>query len=87
MANTKSAIKAARKSLRLRDRNKTVKSRLKTLHRKYEELAKGSDAEATRVAVSAYISAVDKAVKSGVIHRNLANRTKARLSRYLATKK
>jgi len=34
MANTKSAIKAARKSARLTTRNKAVKTRLKTLHKK-----------------------------------------------------
>ncbi len=34
MANTKSAIKAARKATRLTTRNKSTKTRLKTLHKK-----------------------------------------------------
>ncbi len=36
MANTKSAIKAARKALRFAARNRTVKTRLKTLHKKFD---------------------------------------------------
>ena len=36
MANTKSAIKAARKTERFTARNKTVKTRLKTLHKKLQ---------------------------------------------------
>ena len=38
MANTKSAIKAARKSVRLTDRNKTVKSRLFTARQQLKEI-------------------------------------------------
>ena len=40
MANTKSAIKAARKTTRLTSRNKVTKTRLKTLHKKFETAAK-----------------------------------------------
>ena len=40
MANTKSAIKAARKTVRLTARNQNIKTRLKTLHKKFEQAAK-----------------------------------------------
>jgi small subunit ribosomal protein S20 len=86
MANTKSAIKAARKSVRLRDRNQGVKTRLKTLHKKLETAAKGGDATATKAAASAYASAMDKAVKSGVVHRNAAARAKAGVAKYVFAK-
>jgi small subunit ribosomal protein S20 len=36
--------------------------------------------------IRAAISAIDKAAKSGVIHRNAANRRKARLNKALAAK-
>ena len=48
MANTKSAIKAARKSKRLHDRNQSVKTQLKSLHKKLEAAIKGKDAGAAR---------------------------------------
>ncbi|HWA86009.1 MAG TPA: 30S ribosomal protein S20 [Opitutus sp.] len=86
MANTKSAIKAARKSVRLHDRNQQVKTKLKTLHKKLETAAKASDAAAAKTAAVAYVSAMDKAVKSGVVHRNAANRAKAHAARFVLAK-
>ena len=50
MANTKSAIKAARKSLRNANRNQAVKTRLKTLAKAVKQAAAGTDAEKTRAA-------------------------------------
>jgi small subunit ribosomal protein S20 len=61
MANTKSALKAARKTERQTIRNKGVKTRLKT-----------------------YASAMDRATKSGIIHRNAASRAKAHVAKAMA---
>lgn len=83
MANTKSAIKAARKSERFATRNQALKTRLKTLHKKLEAASKGTDAAATKAAAGAYISAMDKATKSGVVHKNAAARAKARTAKYV----
>ena len=86
MANTKSAIKAARKTTRLTARNKIVKTRLKTLHKKFETAAKSGDAAAAKSAAADYASAMDKAAKSGVVHKNAAARAKARVSKYAQAK-
>ena len=86
MANTKSAIKAARKTERQTARNRAVKTRLKTLHKKFETAAAGADKEAIRSAGSAYASAMDRATKSGVVHRNAAARAKSHIAKSLATK-
>jgi small subunit ribosomal protein S20 len=86
MANTKSAIKAARKSLRLHDRNQGVKTRLKTLQKKLEAAAKAGDATATKSAAAAYTAAMDKAVKSGVVHKNAASRAKSRTAKFVFAK-
>jgi small subunit ribosomal protein S20 len=78
MANTKSAIKAARKTVRLTERNRGVKTRLKTLRKRLDTLiAANKDAAASKTAASDYVSAMDKAVKSGVVHKNAASRAKA----------
>lgn len=86
MANTKSAIKAARKSKRLHDRNQGVKTRLKTLHKSFEAAVKANDAAAAKSTGVAYVSAMDKACKSGVVHRNAAARAKAHVSKYVLAK-
>ena len=87
MANTKSAIKAARKAVRLTVRNKTTKTRLKTLHKKLDAALKAGNGDATKAAAAAYVSAMDKAVKSGVVHRNAASRAKAQVAKHVFAKK
>ena len=86
MANTKSAIKAARKAVRLTTRNAGVKTRLKTLHKKLNAAVAAKDAAASKTAAIAYVSAMDKAVKSGVVHRNAASRAKAHAAKVLFAK-
>lgn len=80
MANTKSAIKNARKAVVRQQRNKAVSTRLKTLSKKVEALKKGDKPEETRKAAIEFASALDKAAKGGIIHKNAADRRKSRLS-------
>ena len=84
MANTKSAIKAARKSARLQTRNQGVKTRLKTLRKQLDGLIAKNDLEGGKTVASAYASAMDKAVKSGVVHKNAASRAKAHAAKVFA---
>ena len=68
-------------------RNRSVKSRLKSLEKRYTlALKSGNKGEAT-TALRDALSAFDKAVKGGVIHRSAANRKKSRLSVRLAALK
>ena len=82
MANTKSAGKRARQTLRRAVHNRSVKTHLRGLQKQIR-LAPQRTADQIRAA----ISAIDKAAKNGVIHRNAANRRKARLNRTLASAK
>jgi small subunit ribosomal protein S20 len=86
MANTKSAIKAARKSVRLALRNKGAKTRLKTLHKAFDAAVKSGDAKTSKSTGIAYVSALDKAIKSGVVHRNAASRAKSHAAKYVLAK-
>ena len=86
MANTKSAIKAARKAVRLTTRNAGVKTRLKTLHKKLNSAIAAKDAAASKAAAIEYVSAMSKAVKSGVVHQNAASRAKAHTAKILFAK-
>ena len=87
MANNKSAIKSSRKALRNAARNQTVKTKLKTLANAAKAAAAGGDAEKTRAAAIAYISALDRAVKSNVIHRNAASHHKSQYAKHIFAKK
>lgn len=71
-----------RNSARKHAQNKSVKSRLKTLEDRYEEILKKDRAQA-EAALRLVASALDKAAKSGVIHRGAADRKKSRLSAQL----
>lgn len=86
MANTKSAIKAARKTVRLTARNRGVKTRLKSLRKRLDELMEKKDLAGGKSAAADYVSAMDKAVKSGVVHKNAASRAKAHAAKALAAK-
>ncbi len=76
MANTKSAVKRARTSLKRNLRNRMVKSRVRTFIRSFTE-------EQTLETLRAAISEIDRAVVKGVMHRNTASRKKSRLTRRL----
>lgn len=86
MANTKSAIKNVRKTARQTERNKRIKSRLKTLGRKYKEIDAASAPEDKKAAAIKYVSALDKAAKSKVIHRNYAVRRKSICAEHIFVK-
>jgi small subunit ribosomal protein S20 len=81
MANTRSAAKRARQTLRRAAHNRSVRTHLRGLQKQIR-LAPARTADQIRAA----ISAIDKAAKSGIIHRNAAKRRKARLNKALAAK-
>ena len=80
MANTKSASKRARQTSKRSLRNRSVLTHLRNLQKRTRSAEKPDGAQ-----VRVLISAIDKAAKRGVIHRNAANRRKARLSRALSS--
>jgi len=83
MANTKTAIKNMRKTERRTEQNRATKSRLRTLARNLKKLEADGSAEEKKAAAINYVSALDKAAKTDVIHRNLAQRQKAACSKYI----
>ena len=78
-ARTPSALKRVRQSLRRRAVNRRTRSEAKTLVQQASEIALGrSDGDGLE-AVSAAISALDKAAEKGILHPNNAARRKSRL--------
>ena len=83
MANIKSQIKRNKQNEQARQRNKAVKSSLKTAVRKFREAADTGDVEAATVAMRVASQSLDKAASKGVIHKNqAANRKSAIAKRY-----
>lgn len=83
MANTKTAIKNMRKTERRTEQNRAAKSRLRTLARNLAKVEAEGSAEEKKAAAMKFVSALDKAAKTDIIHANLAQRQKARCSKYL----
>ena len=77
MANTKSARKNIRKNRTRTLQNQAVKSRLKTLEKKFKASLGSGNVEEAREASKLFVSALDKAVKKSLVHRNKVARKKA----------
>ncbi|HET7327599.1 MAG TPA: 30S ribosomal protein S20 [Nocardioidaceae bacterium] len=84
MANIKSQIKRNRQNDAAHERNKSVKSALKTAIRRFREAADAGDAEHARELAKAANRRLDKAVSAGVIHKNQAANKKSAVSRRAA---
>jgi small subunit ribosomal protein S20 len=85
VANIKSQIKRNRQNEAAHERNKAVKSALKTAVRKFREAATAGDtAEAKTLAAEAG-KALDKAASKGVIHKNQAANRKSAIQQKAAS--
>ena len=85
MANIKSQIKRNKQNEKARQRNKAVKSSLKTAVRSFREAADAGDAEKASEALKAAYVKLDKAASKGVIHKNQAANRKSSLAKRAAT--
>ena len=84
MANKKSALKYIRKTKLRTLRNRQVKSRLNTLYKKVQAAFEAKDKDELLLTSKSYISALDKAGKAGLVHRNKIARHKARCALLIA---
>lgn len=80
MANIKSQMKRIKTNEAARQRNKAVKSSLKTAIRKFREAAAAGEKDKALELHRAASRALDKAASKGVIHRNQAANKKSALA-------
>jgi small subunit ribosomal protein S20 len=80
MANTKSAQKRMRQTVKRTERNQARKSRMRTFIKKVETAIAGGDKEAANVALPAAQPEMQRAAGKGVIHANTVSRKLSRLS-------
>ena len=85
VANIKSQIKRNRQNEAARERNKSVRSALKTAVRRFNEAAEAGDVEKAKTLAAEAGKKLDKAASKGVIHKNqAANRKSAVASKAAA---
>ena len=86
MANIKSQLKRIKTNRVATERNKAVKSELKTWIRKFREAAESGNADQAKEALKVASTKLDKAVSKGVIHQNQAANRKSAIAKRLASR-
>lgn len=81
MANIKSQIKRNKQNEKRHERNKAVKSELKTAIRRFNEAVESGETEKAVVASRVATKKLDKAVSKGVIHKNQAANRKSSIAK------
>jgi small subunit ribosomal protein S20 len=85
VANIKSQIKRNRQNEAAHERNKSVKSALKSAVRKFREAAEAGDSEKARELAKTAAKKLDKAASAGVIHKNQAANKKSAIHKKAAS--
>jgi small subunit ribosomal protein S20 len=81
VANIKSQLKRIKTNQKRTERNKAVKSELRTWIRKFREAAASGDKDAAADALKTASTKLDKAVSKGVIHENQAANKKSAMAK------
>jgi small subunit ribosomal protein S20 len=85
VANIKSQLKRIKTNRVATERNKAVKSELKTWIRRFREAAETGDADKAKEALKVASTKLDKAVSKGVIHKNQAANKKSAMAKKAAS--
>ncbi len=82
MPNIKSAIKRVKVTEKKNLRNRMIKSAMRTTVKKFDVAVTSGSADEKVLSLTQ--GAIDRAASKGVIHKNAANRKKARLAKRMA---
>ena len=85
MANIKSQLKRIKTNEKARQRNKAVKSSLKTSIRRFRTAADAGEREAALEALQVASRQLEKATSKGVIHANQAANKKSAMAKRAAS--
>jgi small subunit ribosomal protein S20 len=81
VANIKSQIKRVKTNEKRRQRNKSVRSSVRTAVRKFREAVEAGNTEEAATLQRAAAKALDKAASKGVIHKNQAANRKSAMAK------
>ena len=85
MANIKSQLKRIKTNEKAHERNKAVKSELKTVIRLTKQAVASGDKEKASAALTVAAKKLDKAASKGVIHKNQAANRKSAIMKKAAS--
>jgi small subunit ribosomal protein S20 len=84
VANIKSQIKRNRQNEAARERNKSVRSALKTSVRRFNEALEAGNTDEAKALANEATKKLDKAASKGVIHKNQAANRKSAIAKKAA---
>jgi|TARA_B100000745_G_scaffold268101_1_gene194007 small subunit ribosomal protein S20 len=84
VANHKSAIKAQRQNIKLRERNRQERTKLRTALKSIRASIHAGDTNSAQGVLSETVSIIDKMASKKIIHNNTAGRYKSRLVKQIA---
>ena len=87
MPNSEGAKKRLRQNVVRRDRNKAIKTAMRTQIRKVREAAAAGDVSGAEEQFILAAKRLDRAGARNIIHRNAASRTKSRLQKLIKSAK
>ncbi len=85
MANIKSQIKRNKQNEAARERNKSVRSALKTAVRRFNEAVEAGNTDEAKTLAGEATKKLDKAASKGVIHKNQAANRKSSIAKKAAS--
>ncbi len=83
MAHNKSAIKRIRQSITRNERNKARRTRVRNAIKSVRMALDEKNLDAARTEYTKLVPIVDKMVSLGILHKNVAARTKSRLNKHI----
>lgn len=85
MAHHKSALKRIKQNIKRNERNKHVRSTLRTFIKRVREAVAAKDVALAKESLEAAIPVIDSAASKGVIHKVNASRNVSRLNKLVNT--
>ncbi|MGM0365258.1 MAG: 30S ribosomal protein S20 [Actinomycetota bacterium] len=87
MPNIKSQEKRDRQNIVRNLNNKALKTRIRSLHKKFLQSVESKDAEAAKKNLDMLYKALDKAAKKNAVHANFAANKKSKAAKKLSSLK
>jgi small subunit ribosomal protein S20 len=85
LAHHKSALKRIKQNAKKTERNKHIRTTLRTYIKRVREAVSAKDSSLAKESLSAAIPVIDSAASKGVIHRSNASRNISRLTKLVNT--
>ena len=83
MPNIKSQEKRDKQNIKRAEKNQALKTRIKTLNKKFRKSVESKDMEKAREGMADYFKVLDKAAKNSTVHKNFAANKKSKAAKLL----